>query len=438
MRTLIITIISSVLLFGQSLYGYTTYTYTVRNIHQETLMQQVDRIIDVRYASLSSYERVSALENILTRIDRIQKRNSYSQETGALLSYVELQITHLLEQARTQSRYDRYPDYPNYNYSYSRNLEQRLSVPSYIESSYSIPWGGNSWLIRRLDLGVNREPIILNELTFRSSRDELSSYIWLVWLYDDQGYLIATATPDYDEIVFTNLDLYLEQRAHELYIGFTTYRVDDRPTEDPYTFTLRLADVDAEGYYSRDQISPTQYTTTSPQITLTSAIIESLRFVTDRNGYRTSTSLSESSDQTLGILEIVAGRQDNTYRDDIILDELIITVTDDTVAKTIASSLRLSRLDSRSDPLRWSVQGNTVRFNLNNLNNQRNWIAQGQTAYFKITAQPDLDPYNRESAQLSIRNIDNGWIVYHTENSTTSLSTVQQTANDIWAERISD
>jgi hypothetical protein len=85
-----------------------------------------------------------------------------------------------------------------------------------------------------------------------------------------------------------------------------------------------------------------------------------------------------------------------------------------------------------------SVQGNIVTFQLSSLGSEYNFMEQGQSAVFRISAYIQLDNWSYESVQINIPNLKNWGLTYHLEGSNETITTIQQAEWEIFGDRISD
>ncbi len=399
----------------------------------------VDRVITRWHARQPADLLVARTQAILDRIDDIQERARLTPKAGMLLNYVEIRLTNILNALAnkplipTSSTTPTNPTIPQNNW-----FPTTLPIPARFDTSPLIIAWTPSPLLWEIEYSVSGEPMIITELHLNANRDTINNRVREFALYDENGTFVASATSDWRSIIFDTLNLRREIWGHSFYLALLPYTSSELYTVNSVSFSMSLRDLYAEWVYSNDSIHPSLQNSTSPNITISPIGIGTVQFIDNRNGYRADTYLT-NAETVLGIVELESPFVANRTEGDIVLDTLSIHITDNTASRQVASNLRLERLDTPwSNSIAGSVQGNIVTFQLSSLGSEYNFMEQGQSAVFRISAYIQLDNGSYESVQINIPNLKNGWLTYHLEGSSETITTIQQAEWEIFGERISD
>jgi len=433
--------------------AYTTTTVTTTI--EDSYTSYLDNFIDTRSDSHTTQWLKTRIPNVLQRIDYLQTHRTLDQKMGAVLGYVEYKLTLLYAQIApnqsdyytsnsTYSPYNTYSPYtPNIN-PLSTYLPTTISRPTRFAQDQLLVGGLSSVLNQQFEFSVSSEPMRISSFTLRSNISNLDEVLDEVGLYDENGRLIATATPINNLVTFRNINTQLEIGSHEWYLAALPQLIGRNYPGVMSTFTLSYNSIDAEGIYTRRAITPTIQTTVSTTITVAPVAITEVRFVNSRSSYHTDNYLIDGQ-TTLALLELETADTTNTdaargysTNIDTVLNTLTVVVNDNTRAGDVAQRLRLQRIDTNSSTIAGSVNGNTVTFYLNQLGSSREYIDAGDTAVFRITADINLDSSRSESVQLRIINLQNGGITYHSSDDTSTIDLTQQWESEISSEYIRD
>lgn len=418
--------------------GLSSISYTQAfTSEQQTI---IDRVVTRRHARQPASVLESRTQKILDRINDLQMRARLTAEAAEILNYVEIRLTNIIN-----ALHDRplIPTTSNTNTTTAPStttstFPSTLSIPQRFDTNPLIIAGTTSPLFQEIRYSISTEPMIIDEVSLRVSRDNIQDRVSEFALYDENGNFVASTVSTYWRLItFDGLNLTRDPWSHRFYVALRARSNDDVYAPSAINFSISLQTISAEGYYSRSDISPNIQSNNTTNVTISPVWIESVQFLDTRNGYRTDTFLS-NGENTLGILEITTPNVQSRYQQDLVLDTIKVEVLDNTVSRQIAYNLRIERLDNQSSTsIAWNVQWSTVTFSLNSL-----WtsslIEQWQTAVFRLSVVPSLDSNSRESVQLNIRDLKTGWITYHVDGSNESITTVQQWEWEIFGNRISD
>lgn len=400
----------------------------------------VDRIITRRHAHQPASVLAVRTQKILDRVNEIQQRARLTAEAWALLNYVEIRLTNILNALENK------PLIPISSTptdtilpAWQITFPTTLSVPERIDTNPLLIWWTVSPLFREIEYSVTLEPMSITDVTFQVNHDLIENRVREFALYDEHWKFISSTTPtNWRTITFDNLNLRREIGSHSFYLSVLTHSNDDAYTSSPVNFTLSLDTIWAKWFYSNDTIRASHQTNNSPSITISPVGMGTVQFVDAWNWYHPDTYLTYS-ETILGLLEITTPLIQSNYHQNILLDTLTIHLTDNTVTRQVANNLRLERLDIQwSTPLVGNVQWNDITFPLSSRGNDNNRIEQWQKAYFRVFADIALNNWIYESVQISVPNLKNGWITYHLEGTSEIIATIQQEEWEIFGDRIGE
>ena len=258
-------------------------------------------------------------------------------------------------------------------------------------------------------------------------------------LYDESWAFIASTYITSDTVTFDNLSLEKKPWSHQLYVYLLPIVNDVQTPYPPISFTLSSYWLVAKWAITWSKVTKTWSISTHlvSTVTIAPVAINTVQFVNSWNGYTTNTILTQGQN-TLWLLEITSPTNVNTYSRDIIIDQITVTVNDSTTARNVASLLQIERIDNGSNETVFgAVNGNTVTFTLNT-NSDLSTLQQWQNAVYRFVATLSLDPSVRESIELTINNLKNGWVVYHSKETPTAITTIQQRDRITTSARIID
>jgi hypothetical protein len=409
--------------------SFDTFTTTEQNL--------IDRVVTRWHARQPADQLAARTQTILDRINDLQERARFTERVAAVLNYVEIRLTNILNALENKPLIPTSPNDPSTPTTpNSGTFPSMMTIPERFDSSPLIIAWTTSPLFWEIRYSVSSEPMIITEVTLQASRDNINDYVAEFALYDDDWKFIAKTTNNGRTIEFDSLDLRRETWSHRFYVAVTTYDVDDMYSTAPVNFTLSLQSMAAEWVYSNSTITPNLQNNVSAAVTISPVGVDTVQFISTWNGYRADSYLV-NGETTLGILEITTPDVDSMYTQDITLQTLTVQVTDNTTARQVANNLRLERLDLQStNSIQGTVQGNTVTFQLANLGN--NTIEQGNDAIFRFFANIPLNNNANESVQLRITNLKNGALTYRLDGTNESITTIQQAQWEVFGPQITD
>jgi hypothetical protein len=406
----------------------------------ETEQNLIDSVITRWHARQPADLLATRTQAIIDRINNLQERGRFTEKAAMLLNYIEIRLTNILNALENKPLIPTSPIYPSDpslpNTPNSGTFPSTMTIPERFDTSPLVIAWTTSPLFWEIRYSVTSEPMIITDVVLQASRDTINDYVAEFALYDESGRFIAKTTNSGRTVRFNALDLRRETGSQRFYVAVSTYGVDNMYSTAPVNFTLSLQSIVADWVYSNSMITPNLQNNISPTITISPVGIDTVQFISTWNGYAADSYLV-NGETTLGILEITTPDVDSMYTQDISLLTLTVQVADNTTARQLANNLRLERLDNRStNSIQGTVQGNTVTFQLANLGD--NTIEQGNDAIFRFFANIPLDNNTRESVQLRITNLKNGGLTYRLDGTNESITTIQQSAWEIFGPQIID
>lgn len=346
--------------------AYSTVTVTTTTI-EDSYATYLDKFIDTRADNHTTSRLKVNIPTILKRVDYLQTHRTLDQKMGAVLGYIEYKLTLLYAQvAPNQSTYytstSSYPPYTNPYYTPNTNslstyLPTTIARPTQFSPDQLLVGGLSSVLNQQFEFSVSGEPMRISSFTLRSNTSNLDDVIDEMGLYDEQGRILATATPINNLVTFRNINVQLDLGSHTRYLAALPHLIGHNYPGVMSTFTLDYDDIDAEGIYTRRAVTPSIQTDIDTTITVAPVAITEARFVTARSSYRTDNYLLDGQ-TTLALLELDTADTSRTdaaggYRTNIdtVLDTLTIVVNDNTTARNVAQRLRLQRIDTNSSTI---------------------------------------------------------------------------------------
>lgn len=219
------------------------------SVHALTSDEQliVDRVITRWHARQPASLLEGRTQAILTRINDLQQRARLSAEAGALLAYVEIRLTNILNALQNKPLLptSRNPTVPNTTTPYSI-FPRTMTIPERFDTNPLLIAGTPSPLFWEIRYSISLEPMIITDVFLQASRDSINNQVREFALYDDAGIFIASTMSDGRSVDFTNLNFRREAGSHRFYVALLPYSVDDMYTVAPVTFTLSLQNIYAE------------------------------------------------------------------------------------------------------------------------------------------------------------------------------------------------
>lgn len=401
----------------------------------ETEENTIDRVITRWHARQSENQLVWRVNVLLNRINEIQARARLTQTWAEVLNYIEARLMRILN-AATGTWTSLITENP---VVYNNAFPSTITIPTQRETRPLLMLWWEAKPIAKLDFVVNTESMIIETVTVYASSNQLPEYTQQAALYDEWGNFIASSYVTSDTIIFDNLSFERKPWSHQFYVYVLPANNNSYIPYTPITVTISSFGLVAKGAITWSKITKTALINSNIVTTATIApvAIDTVQFVNTTNGYSMSTFLSQWTN-TLWLLSITTPANNSIYSRDIIIDHITVTVNDATTARNIASILKIERLDNWSNvSLYGTANGNTVTFTINT-NSTLSTLQQWQKALYRFVANIQLDPAIHESIELMILNLKNWWITYHSKDSTTPITTIQQWDRETASARLID
>lgn len=406
-----------IILFGiVSLVGF-TFALT------ETEEITIDRVITRWHARQPEDKLVWRLTTLINRINDIQARARLTQKSAEVLNYIEARLLRILNAATGTWTITIIPNHIVYN----NNFLNTVTIPTQRETKPLLTLWWTAKPIAKLEYAVSTESMIIETVNIYSSTNQLPKYTEQVALYDELWNFLTSSYVTSDIITFDNLSLEKKPWSHQFYVYLLPSNNNSQTPYTPLTFTIPSFWLIAKGAITWTKINKTAMIQNNliSTVTISSVALETVQFVNSWDGYTINTNLTDWIN-VLWLLAITTPPNNSIYNRDIILDQITVTVNDATTARNVASLLQIERLDNwSSTSIYGTVNGNTVTFSLNS-HNILSTLQQWQNALYRFVADLQLDPSIRESIELMLPNLKSWWITYHSKDSNTLITTIQQ------------
>lgn len=413
----------------------------VSSVTPKITQQQADtyktRISQALSAYLHKYDTSQLRPRLLIVQDRIQNLRQTVQLTTLqrfVLDYLAERITITLS--------------PNTVGTWAQGTWAQTSAPTVVDNTPSVTtsttsyppinvreferWpslllaGVRSFPVSQFVITAQLEDVLLQEITVTSNISFLDQVLESVRIYDSNGNFVAEDIPQWWSIYFSNLNYKLKKWSHTLYLILMPFPVwYQKSWPQKSIFSLHLTVTKARGLTSQADLNLGLDSINTEELTIAPSKITWLRFVSAFGSTSTDTSLSNGIENTLSILQITATTTANTNSANgaplaTVIKQLVFNVQDNTEAKNLASTLRLKRINGKdTDGIAWSVVGNTITFDLTQLAWGDNILQNKVSGGFELLGTPILNTTTRESVRIDLINLDDGGIVYSTDDSAT-------------------
>lgn len=177
--------------------GLSSISYTQAfTSEQQTI---IDRVVTRRHARQPASVLESRTQKILDRINDLQMRARLTAEAAEILNYVEIRLTNIIN-----ALHDRplIPTTSNTNTTTAPStttstFPSTLSIPQRFDTNPLIIAGTTSPLFQEIRYSISTEPMIIDEVSLRVSRDNIQDRVSEFALYDENGNFVASTVSTY-------------------------------------------------------------------------------------------------------------------------------------------------------------------------------------------------------------------------------------------------
>ena len=435
MKKILFTITTCMILLTSLTYGAFSPSIPLDTSTQINYQDVIDNFFDVYVKKHENTAIISKFTHAQTKVDTILDDTRLTDEYRFILEYIaywmDIYVSEHIEET-TETSPIQETDETSTEEQEDVWTTDTIDISSYQAGNKILTAGEISGPVIKFEIIAQYEDIILENYSLIWSHDMFGDSIDTVYIYDDQWRLLTSNTALASKATFSK-DIILERGQNDLYIVLEPYTVghsnfNDAPVWTMFTLTFQIDE--AKGATSSQNIPTTQYTNTQDTISIASVNVWGIQFLDQYQGYRVDTHLYNQSKADLAIISISIDAGNNTSTVDgsdleTILEELTLTLRDNTAAGNISSTLQIQRIDTWSEKISLDrTQGDLIIFDMTDLPKSKNTIDTNDTAVFLITWIPTLTPSVSESITLEANHADTdyGVLTYRTSDPTSPIS----------------
>ena len=396
---------------------------------QDYYMETIDNVLDA-YVRREWQNNVAYKFPIIhERIENALERSWLSNEIIFFLEYLQWYVADRIDMNIEESEEDN--DNSSTNSSSNANSSSsntssstNISPTTYEEWAKNIRMWELSDLVVKYEVVANLEDIIVEEYSVVANSSSLQEIIEIIYIYNEDGELIDSGRPR-NGIVTFNEEFTLERWDNDLYLAFLPREEQENNMQEEFTFTLELEELSSSTNWT--EIDGFDVPNTEDTITITAATLTSwwIRLLESYNQWFVDKKMFSQARTDLAIISVEF--TENDPDNDILMEELSLTLQDNTVAWDVHTTLQLTRIDSFSssidiDRKNWDI----VTFNLSDLWSKR--AVTNGSAVFLITWVPLLDSTTSESITIELNtSATENWIITYSTEEDSSIITTKST-----------